>query len=184
MSKITVTKIDDKYVLHKLTCDLGFDLDSKALCIFTDFKETLPRVIEGSTSLLEVKNLMIREHVKLKLVIDREEEMVGAISYRDIGSERAILAARENNGIENVEAADVMTPLKDLLAISYSQLAQSSIKDVVHVLQNESTQHAFVVDEKNKEIIGIVSASDIARKLCLPISIEDTPTFHSIFNLS
>jgi CBS domain containing-hemolysin-like protein len=68
-----------------------------------------------------------------------------------------------------------------LRSIDITDLQGASVGDVIHTLQENGEQHCLVIDRKSHHIRGMISASDIARRLHLPVIIEQTPTFASIF---
>jgi CBS-domain-containing membrane protein len=77
--------------------------------------------------------------------------------------------------------ADLMTRKRDLMALDLNEVETSSIGDVVNLLKDNSQQHCLVVDDKTHQIRGIFSASDISRKLHLPINIQEQSSFYRVF---
>jgi CBS domain containing-hemolysin-like protein len=76
---------------------------------------------------------------------------------------------------------DLMRERLSLRSIEISDLEQATVGDVIHTLQENGEQHCLVIDRAKHNIRGLISASDIARRLHLPVVIEQTPTFISIF---
>jgi hypothetical protein len=52
---------------------------------------------------------------------------------------------------------------------------------VIHHLKDSGQQHCLVVDKQANKIRGIFSASDISRKLKLPINVQDKSNFYKVF---
>jgi CBS domain containing-hemolysin-like protein len=158
------------------------DKDSSALLILTDFKLHQPFVIEASTPLGEAEKLMLRAHVKLKLVVNKSGEFRGIISHADLGSQHTMPLISQGYSRQDLTVEDLMTSRRDLAALGYRDLEGASIGQIVHTLQENGVQHCLVVDRNEHTIRGLVSASDIARRLHLPVNIQRTPTFVDIFH--
>ncbi|EWH08399.1 hypothetical protein DS2_17697 [Catenovulum agarivorans DS-2] len=157
------------------------NLRSAALEIFTDFKKHKPLMIDSQTSALAAEQEMIRSHVKMKLVVDQNKELIGLISYDDICKQSVVSMVVNGFQQHEVSVADLMRPRDSLHALEYSDIVSSCIGDVVNTLQKNGVQHCLVVDHQQQHIRGLVSASDIARKLRLNISIQKAPSFADIF---
>lgn len=158
------------------------DKDSSALLIFTDFKLHQPFVIEASTPLDEADKLMLRAHVKLNIVVNKSGEFRGLVSHMDLSSQNIMSMISQGHRRESLTVEDLMTPRRDLAALDYHDLERASIGHIVHTLQENGVQHCLVVDHKEHTIRGLVSASDIARRLHLEVNIQRTPTFVDIFH--
>jgi CBS domain containing-hemolysin-like protein len=168
-------------VNHLITPEENYDLtlDSPALDIFTDFKKTEPLVIEQTLDLVSAEDLMKKTHVKLKLVLDHGN-FVGTLAYGDLIGEKAMSRANHVRRSE-ILVSEVMTPRSCLRAIEFADVKRAKIRDIVETLQNEGKQHFLVVDGDEHYIRGIFSASDIARRLHVPISIDRVSTFIDIY---
>ena len=55
------------------------------------------------------------------------------------------------------------------------------MRDVVETLKNNGLNHCLVIDLNNNKIRGLISSSDIARKLHLAINIDTKTSFIKIF---
>ena len=55
------------------------DLHSPAMSICTDFRNVRPLVLEADTSIDDAEHFMRAAHVKFKLVVDHNMELVGTI---------------------------------------------------------------------------------------------------------
>ena len=155
-------------------------LDSPALDIFTDFKKTAPLVIDQSLDVVTAEKLMIKTHVKLKLVLD-QGKFVGTLAFEDLISEKSMSHVKHmpRNAIL---VSEVMVPRSCIRAIDYNDLPHAKIKDIIETLRNDGKQHCLVIDENQHMIRGIFSASDIARRLHISINIDRVSTFIDIYN--
>ena len=150
------------------------DANSPATDVLTDFLRARPLMIEQNTDLETAREMMKRAHVRLKLVIDRHEHFKGLISLLDLLSVRVMQAA-ERTGLRPAEltVADVMTPRARLHAIDIRQIEHATIGDLLLTMQSYGDQHVLVVDSARQRIRGIVSSSDIARILHVPVDIAE-----------
>lgn len=57
----------------------------------------------------------------------------------------------------------------------------SPVRDLVETLKDNEHQHYLVVDRNNHRIRGVISASDLARKLRLDIRIHKGSSFIAIY---
>jgi len=155
---------------------------SSALEFFTDFKKHVPLTIDGSTPAESVESLMRHAHVKLKLVVDADGEFIGTISLDDLDEQHFMALVALGYAHKEILVKDLMRPKADIMALSLADLEEATINDVIKVLQQKGQQHCLVVDQSSTQIRGLISASDVARRLRIPIHIERVPTFVDIFS--
>ena len=84
---------------------------------------------------------------------------------------------------EELRVTDFMTPKDKLKAFDYSDVANSTIGNLIEALKERGQQHCLVIDRDTHKIRGLISASDIARKLKLSININSESSFSNIFNV-
>lgn len=159
-----------------------YSLSSSALELLTDFTRVNPLVIDGDTLAIDAEKLMLKTHVKLQMVINREGNFIGLISYAAIAGEPMIRMVASGAAREDIKVADLMTDRSCLKALDYQDLVSASIADVVDSLKSNGVQHCLVVEAGSHHIRGLISASDIARKLHLSIPIYQQPSFVEIFS--
>jgi CBS-domain-containing membrane protein len=184
MHRIELTNFDRTYTLCQPAQVKSIDANSPASEIVTCFTKTRPRMLEKDISVDDAKYMMLKEHVKLKIVIDKNEQMIGAVTFADLTDEKSIILMHDREKRSDILVEDVMTPSANLKAISREELEHCSIKDVIHLLKDEHLNYIFLVNSEKKQVLGIISASDIARKLKIPLVIDSGITFHSIFKSS
>jgi CBS domain containing-hemolysin-like protein len=158
-------------------------LSSSALTIFTDFKDHKASVIEGGTLATDVLNLMLKEHVRMKIVISPENDFLGIISANELSEQNIITEVSKGAARNEILVNDLMLPRHTLSAFDYDELVNAKVEHVVHALQNYGLLHCLVVDRNHHHIRGVISASDIARKLHLPIEIDLATSFSRIFEI-
>ncbi|GGB47575.1 CBS domain-containing protein [Shewanella inventionis] len=156
---------------------------SSAVNIFTDFKKVTPLVIESNSSAVEVESLMQKSHVKLKLVINKNNEFLGLISFESLHNQEILKRVAEGHQREQLKVTDFMIPKDRLKAIDYDDLSYAKIGDVIATLQSAGQQHCLVVDRKHHAIRGVLSANDIARRLKLAVDVSTPTSFATIFDV-
>lgn len=157
-------------------------LSSPALSIFTDFDHSQPMVIDSSTHALEALEIMNKTHGFMRLVVDRNNNFLGVITkHRLLHRKMVKLANKFGSSLEELLVTDMMIPRDKLMALDYEQITTANVSDVVRSLQQNGLHHILVVDHQQHHIRGLISANDVARKLRVPIDIEQPPSFMHIF---
>ncbi|TXS95361.1 CBS domain-containing protein [Parahaliea maris] len=156
--------------------------DSSALEIFTDFRFHKPLVIYQGVSVSEADRRMRRAHVKLMLVVDAHDEFVGTISASDLEHQNLMSHISRGSARDDLRVVDLMSPRSEIQALDFDLLAHARIRDVVETLKQRGQQHCLVVDSGLHHIRGLISSSDIARRLHMPIEIARQNSFVDLFN--
>jgi len=180
MHKLTLSGIDN---VRKLTTSESLPpitANSPALAVFTDFKLKTPYTISPDTSPADAERLMLEAHVKMKIVVDADNNLLGILGLRELDEERIITRVASGAARAEITVGDLMIPKAKLKAISYKELGTAKVRDVLDALSAEGLQHCLVVDDGSQTIRGLISASDIARKLHIPLSLHKAPSFAEI----
>lgn len=156
-------------------------LNSKALEILTDFRQVNPLIVESSITAVDALNLMLKTHVKMKLVVDDQSHFLGLVSVDNLNSQSLLQKQTQGYDRDQLSVLDFITPRDQLLAFDYNALCLATVLDVVEALKHNGKQHCLVIDHKHHKIRGVISASDIARKLHIPLDIQNESTFIGIF---
>jgi len=171
-------------------------IESPAVEVMTDLARVTPATIRPQAPLAGANQFMITRGVRLLLVTDERENVLGLITATDILGERPMLAATER-GLRRDEltVADIMIPAERVEVIALADLAGARVGHVVETLRRAGRQHALVVDydeipsgrplappSRRAMVRGIFSLSQIARQLGVPMSIggEVARTFSEI----
>lgn len=180
----TIALFSVSEIAHLVQPDEFHELDtaSPALEIFTDFKKHVPLVIEGSLPAQDVEIMMRKAHVKMQLVVDAYNEFIGTISLENLDEQHFMTRIAAGFARHEILVEDLMTPKERILALSLDDLERASIGDIIKTLQKQGQQHCLVVDRSGQQIRGVISASDVARRLHIPIRIERIPSFVDIFS--
>ncbi|MBY4677504.1 CBS domain-containing protein [Marinobacterium arenosum] len=154
-----------------------YTLDTPAMSVVTDFRKTQPLMMEQDVSLDEAIHMMRKVHVRSVLVIDAEEQFRGLLTVADLESRKALSVATSSGlNRSDLTIKDVMTPRERLRGVPLSDVEHGHIGDLLKTLQHEGSQHMLVVDADSRQLRGVISASDIARRLKISVDISQRAT--------
>ena len=161
-------------------------LESPALEAMTDLLRTSPATIRPQAPIEGAKQFMIARGVRLLLVVDERDMVLGVVTATDVLGEKSMRVATER-GIKRGElaAGDIMTPARDVEVLALDDVAGARVGHVLETLGRAGRQHALVVDFEvvaSKSLIdapirrtmvrGIFSISQLARQL--GVSLQST----------
>jgi CBS domain-containing protein len=156
--------------------------ESPALDAMTDLSRVAPATIRSQAPLVGANQFMITRGVRLLLVVDDAERLLGMITATDLLGERPMLVATER-GLRRDEltVADIMTPAARMEVIAFADVERARVGHVLETLRRTGRQHALVLDA-NRKVRGIFSISQIARQLglAIPAGGEVAQTFSEI----
>lgn len=155
-------------------------LYSPALSVFTDFSDASPRVIEPTVRADVLAQIMKKEHVRMKLVVDSENHFLGVISQEDLSEEAFIRHVADGYLRNELLAIDMMRTKDKLEAVSYHSLQKSDIESLINSQKHNPYQHLLVVDEEKQAICGLISVNDIVRQLRLNVDVSTSTSFERL----
>lgn len=156
--------------------------ESPAINIFTDFNQHKPLVIDSSTLAIDAIKLMMKEHVHMKIVVAPDEDFLGVITSNEVSEQNIMAKIAQGYSREELLVSDVMITRDSLNAFNFEELKRAKVSDVIEALKHYKVRHCLVLDQNYHHIRGLISSSDIARKLKLPITIDVSTSFSKIFN--
>jgi CBS domain-containing protein len=157
-------------------------IESAAPEVMTDLRRTTPATIRPQAPLAGANQFMITRGVRLLLVVDEQEKVLGVITATDILGERPMLVATERGmRRDELTVADIMVSAERVEVIALADVDGARVGHVLETLRRAGRQHALVVDSDNK-VCGIISLSQIARQLGVSYAIggEVARTFSEI----
>jgi CBS domain-containing protein len=157
-------------------------IESAAPEVMTDLRRTTPATIRPQAPLAGANQFMITRGVRLLLVVDEQEKVLGVITATDILGERPMLVATERGmRRDELTVADIMVSAERVEVIALADVDGARVGHVLETLRRAGRQHALVVDSDNK-VCGIISLSQIARQLGVAYAIggEVARTFSEI----
>lgn len=183
MRKLTVYTLDQVDHLVQPAEFQDATLTSPALSIFTDFRTSNPMLLDADTNAVEAEEMMRQEHNSLKLVVDRQQEMVGVLSSDHFTSQYLMQHVSKDVKARDLRVADLMRPRDAVMALSYQQIQHCTVGDVLHTLQQKGEAYCVVIDRDSHQIRGIISAREITNRLHIqPVQIEKTPALLNMFD--
>src|SRR5688572_5498994 len=166
--------------IHELGAGAGFrrptqarpakvSIESPALLVMTDLARVSPATIRPQAPLHGANQFMITRGVRLLLVVDDEDRVLGVITAQDLLGERPMLAAT-GRGLrrDELSVADIMTPAEVVEVVSLDDVEHARVGHIVETLRRTGRQHALVVDGE-RMVRGIFSVSQVARQLGVAI---------------
>ena len=155
------------------------DLESPAAEVMTDLSRTSPATIRPQAPLGGANQYMIARGVRLLLVVDERETVLGVLSASDVLGERGFQVAIERHTKrDELSVADLMTPAGQVEVLAVADVEGARVGHVLETLRRAGRQHALVVDQdvipargpldkplRRTMVCGIFSLSQIARQL-------------------
>jgi len=140
-------------------------LDSPALHVMTDLTRTSPATIRPQAPLTGANELMITRGVRLLLVADDREKVLGIITATDLQGEHPVqVAVGRGMRRDELTVADVMIDAAQVDVLRLADVENARVGHVLETLRRSGRQHALVVDAGGA-VRGIFSVSQIARQL-------------------
>ncbi len=143
--------------------------DQPALMVMTDFSVVTAFIIAPLENIEAARTKMIHHGVRLLLVTDEQNQILGLVTAFDLTSERPMQII-QTQGIRHDEVLvkDIMTPRERLEVLRLEDLQKATVGDVVKTLQTQGRQHALVVErqgEGGQVLRGMLSSTQIGRQL-------------------
>jgi hypothetical protein len=114
----------------------------------------------------EASLILNRTHHKVSFVIDAQNNIVGLISNARIGSRYILsIADKLNCHRKDLNVGDVMIPIKSLQQISFRQVNQSRVGNIIKTMEQSGADFLLVIDDTNSSFVGYFDLVDLA-KVC------------------
>jgi CBS domain-containing protein len=144
--------------------------ESPALQVMTDLTRVSPATIRPQAPLSGANQFMITRGVRLLLVVDERDAILGVITASDLLGERPMQVATDRGlRVSELAVADVMAPAPQVEVIALADVEAARVGHVLETLRRGGRQHALVVDAEGL-VRGIFSISQIARQLGLALA--------------
>ena len=160
--------------------------DSPAICVMTDLKQVSVATIGPEATLQQATQTMISRGVRLLLVIDADEVVLGLITARDTQGEKPIKLIQQRGGkFNDLLVSDLMCPRERIDLLEAGDVLRAKVSDIIETLKRSTRQHAIVGERDlatgQVRICGIFSATQIGRQLGAAIQTFDiSSTFTEI----
>jgi hypothetical protein len=154
-------------------------LESPALDTMTDIARVAPAIIRPQAPLAGANEYMMARGVRLLLVVDYSENVLGVLSAAELLGERPMRVAAERElRRDELVVADIMTPAERVEVIAFEDVERARVGHVLETLRRIGRQHALVIDFdsvpgerllqppiRRAMVRGVFSLSQIARQL-------------------
>lgn len=145
-------------------------LDNPAMDVMTDFRLVKPKTTEADVLIDDALEQMKEKGVRLLLVIDESDEIIGVITAKDIQGERPIKIIQETKTSRSeLRVEDIMTPQSEIHVLNMMSVEEAQVGHIVRTLHDLKQQHVLVVelDEKSggQKVRGLFSTSQITKQM-------------------
>lgn len=158
-----------------------YSLQSPALEFITDFRHHEPITTDSGTTADEMRSFMLHTHIHTVCVLDSRSRFIGVIHLEDLSDQAILRKQAEGYRRSDIKVTDLMLPRKDLPAFDLDELETATISDVLDTLKARGKRSCLVLDQHTHSIKGIVSVSEISRRLGTPIEIRQSSDFYRVF---
>jgi len=161
--------------------------DDSALSVFTDFTRVTPRTVGPEVPIDTALEQMKEQGVRLLLVTDADDVVIGLVTARDIQGEKPIRMIEEDRvSRADIRVRDIMTPQPRIPVLNMISVEPASVGHILATLHELERQHVLVVevdeDSGRQRIRGLFSMSQI-RKQMHSVEKDDIPPAHSLADL-
>lgn len=153
--------------------------ESPALEVMTDLARVSPATIRAQAPIEGANEFMRSRGVRLLLVVDERDAVLGVLTTADILGEKPTQLAVERGGRrDELTVADLMTPREWVEVLELAAVQGARVGHVMETLRRAGRQHALVVDSEHVAprtalerpvertmVCGIFSLSQVARQL-------------------
>ncbi|QCB48334.1 CBS domain-containing protein [Hydrogenophaga sp. PAMC20947] len=154
-------------------------LESPARAVMTDLTHVRAATISPDTPLVQARQTMIHQGVRLLFVVSQMPDVEGLITSTDLEGERPMqVLSRRGVKHGDLVVSDVMSPLTALDAIDLADLAHANVGKVVATLQHLGRRHLLVIEkardlEGAPRVRGVISLAQVERQLGHPIPLVE-----------
>ncbi|MBE0509117.1 MAG: CBS domain-containing protein [Chromatiales bacterium] len=147
--------------------------DSAATDVMTDFTKVAAITMGPCATLSAAEQRMIASGVRLLLVTDQSNAILGIITSTDLHGDRPLKYLQEVGGKrEDIFLRDIMTPADKLEVLYMVDVENAKVGHIVQTMKRVGRQHALVVDldgNKQQMVRGIFSTKQISKQLGINI---------------
>ncbi|MDO8264380.1 MAG: CBS domain-containing protein [Gallionella sp.] len=144
-------------------------LSDPAANVMTDLNKVSVISVRANTSMDKANAKMIRNGVRMLLVLDDNEQLVGLLTATDVLGEKPMRFINNMGGThDDIMVRDIMSTLRELEAMKIEDVQHAKVGQIVASLKKSHRQHALVVAEGadgRQTVCGLFSVTQIARQL-------------------
>ena len=144
-------------------------LGDAATSVMTNLNKVSLVSVRAITSMDKANAKMIRNGVRMLLVLDDYDQLVGLLTATDVLGEKPMRFLQNMGGThDDIMVRDIMTPLRELEAMRLEDVQDAKVGHIVATLKKSHRQHALVMCEGldgRQTVCGLFSVTQIARQL-------------------
>lgn len=159
-------------------------LDSPAPAVMTDFKLVHPVTIAPDVSIDEALAKMKTAGVRLLLVVNEAQHIIGLVTANDIMGERPIKIIEETRMERTaITVQTIMTPQPEILVLNMLSVRSAQVGHIIETLRALERQHVLVVEvdeaTRAQRVVGMFSTSQVSKLMGSDVT-EEVPPAHSL----
>ncbi|MBT8127487.1 MAG: CBS domain-containing protein [Gammaproteobacteria bacterium] len=160
----TISMSADLPIEHPETYPELVHLNDPAMLVLTDFCRFNPVTITAEKTIDFALEKMKYSGIRLLLVVDTNERMVGLISaYKILGAKPVMLEEAARTDRSQITVDMLMTPRSQIKVVDVNQLRDAKVGHIVATLDHIKESYLLVVN--GGVIGGLFSASQISKQL-------------------
>lgn len=144
-------------------------IDDSALDVMTDFNIVHPVTVSPDTPIDVALETMKTAGVRLLLVVDENEHLIGLVTANDIQGEQPIeLAQTQRLQRSEISVKMIMTPQSHIQALDIERAREIKVGHVAETLRRIERRHILVVNNEasgKQTVCGLFSLSQIEKQL-------------------
>ncbi len=152
--------------------------EDTALTTMVDFHWVCPATVEPEQKIGAALQSMVGVRVRTLLVMS-DTQMVGLITAYDIQGQKPLQflhgpeCIHEKCRHEDIEVADIMTPVGALPTLRFEDVHKARIGDIVETFRQTRQTHLLVTDQQDDQrtvVRGLISRTEIERRLGISLA--------------
>ena len=149
----------------------------------TDFNFVHPVTISPDASIDVALQKMKTAGVRLLLVTNEADEIIGIVTARDIMGEKPIkIVEQTRTQRSQIRVSTVMTPQQHIDVLNMISVRNAEVGHIIETLRQLERQHILVVQvgsDGAQRVVGMFSTSRISKLLGVDVT-EEVPPAHSL----
>ncbi len=153
------------------------EMHAPAVDAMTDLRRVRAVTVGPQASVEAAQQRMVAAQVRLLLVVDSQDAVLGLVTARDLLGEKPTRIAVEDgiaHGAVSIER--VMVRHDRVQVLDFADVQHSSVGDIVATLHDSGRQHALVLERgATPRVRGIFSITRIGRRLGVQLDANERP---------
>ncbi|HKZ62086.1 MAG TPA: CBS domain-containing protein [Nitrososphaera sp.] len=137
--------------------------DEEKMPSVEEYASTRMVSVDSKKSVLDAATTMIGRNISSVTITDDKNKLIGILTENDI-----VKLAANRVSLEAITAGSLMST--SLVSISKN----SSIEQAAHIMAQKRVRHLLVEDPDDREIVGIITTTDMARYLKQRLASRET----------